>query len=86
MKGGGTPVNRQWVLVLRSGQVVIDWGDDLFQDVHEGDFLQCKEEDISHGVLDDELEILIRAGRVGHYDSKEIFFFKLPERHQNTIE
>ena len=47
MKGGGVPVNRQWVLVTHTGAVVIDWGDDQFQDVHTGEFIRVTQEEIS---------------------------------------
>ena len=35
----GTPINRQWVIVLKDGNIVIDWGDGLYQDVRSGDFV-----------------------------------------------
>ena len=86
MKTGGTPVNRQWVLVLHSGLIVIDWGDGLFQDVYSGDFLQCSEGEISHHVQEDELELLRRGGKVNHWNVQTVYFNNLPERYQRTIE
>ena len=86
MKGGGVPVNRQWVLVTHSGVVVIDWGDGKFQDVHTGDFIKVTEAEISHHIQVDELEILKRAGRVAEYDANVISFNNLPERRQKTID
>jgi hypothetical protein len=86
MKGAGVPVNRQWVMVARSGAIIIDWGDDTFQDVHTGDFITVTEEEISHHIRDEEIEIIKRAGKVAEYDAKVISFFNLPERRQKTIE
>jgi len=86
MKGGGVPVNRQWVLVAHSGAVVIDWGDDQFQDVHTGEFIRVTEDEISHHIQVDELEVLKRAGKVAEYDSKTVSFNNLPERRQKTID
>ena len=86
MKGGGVPVNRQWVLVTHTGAVVIDWGDDQFQDVHTGDFIAVTEAEISHHIQVDELEVLKRAGKVAEYDSKTVSFNNLPERRQKTID
>jgi hypothetical protein len=86
MKGRGTPVNRVWVVVTRSGVVVIDWGDGIFQDVYSGEFLTCAEGDISHHILDDELEMLKRGGKVDYFDANDVYFNNLPERHQRTIE
>ncbi|MGD0006699.1 MAG: hypothetical protein ABSE06_20995 [Anaerolineaceae bacterium] len=86
MKDGGVPVNRQWVLVTHSGAVIIDWGDETFQDVHSGDFIKVTEEEISHHIQNEELEVLKRAGKVAEYDAKVISFYNLPERRQKTIE
>jgi hypothetical protein len=82
----GTPVNRQWIVVLKDGSVVIDWGDGLFQDVRSGDFLHGAERDISHHIIDDELAWLVRIGRVQSFDTRTVHFFNLPERPQKTIE
>ena len=83
---GGTPVNRQWVLSLKDGEIVIDWGDGLFQDVRSGEFLPVIEKDISHHILDEELDWLIRIGRVASYTRQLVRFNSLPERPQRTIE
>ncbi len=82
----GSPIDRHWVLMLNDGRVVIDWGNDLFQDVAEGTFLKDMEKNISHHILDEELEVLIRAGRVDQYDNKLVYFYSLPERPQDLIE
>jgi hypothetical protein len=86
MKGGGVPINRHWVLVTHAGSVVIDWGDEQFQDVHTGEFIQLAEGDISHHIQDDELAVMKRAGKVAEYDLKIVSFYNLPERRQKTIE
>jgi hypothetical protein len=82
----GTPINRQWVIVLKDGNIVIDWGDGLFQDVRSGDFINVTEKEISHHVLNEELDILVHAGRVAAYTSLVIYFNSLPERPQRTID
>lgn len=82
----GSPIDRQWVIMLQDGRVVIDWGDDLYQDLAEGTFFTSPERLISHNILDDELDVLIRAGLISQYDAKKIYFHNLPERPQNTIE
>ncbi len=82
----GTPVNRQWVVVLQDGRIVIDWGEKLFQDIRSGEFLTCEEKEISRHVLDKELDWLIRIGRVESYSPQTIWICSLPERPQRTIE
>jgi len=82
----GTPVNRQWIVALKDGTVVIDWGDGLFQDVRSGDFVSVDENDISHHLANEELDWLIRIGRVTSYTAQTVRFNSLPERPQSTIE
>lgn len=82
----GTPINRQWVIVLKDGNIVIDWGDALYQDVRTGDFVEVSEKEISHHVLNEELDLLVRAGRVAAYTNLVVYFNSLPERPQRTIE
>lgn len=83
---GGTPINRQWVFVLKDGSIVIDWGDGLYQEVHTGDFLRIDESQISHHVTDEELDWLKRIGRVTSFTAQTIWFPNLPERARHTID
>jgi hypothetical protein len=82
----GIPVNRQWVLVLKDGRIVVDWGDSMYQDVRSGDFIECSDDDISHHIKDDELDWLKRLGRVDKYDTAQVFLFRLPERPRRTLD
>jgi hypothetical protein len=82
----GVPFDRQWVYVLEDGRPVIDWGDDLLQDILSGDFINSSRGDDGHPIRDDELEMLERAGRVERYDSRHVYIFSLPERPRPTIE
>ena len=82
----GTPVNRHWVMVLQDGTIAIDWGDGIFQDVRDGNFITVVENDISHHILNEDLDWLIRIGRVKSYTASMVWFSSLPERPQQTIE
>ncbi len=82
----GIPIDRQWVYVLDDGRPVIDWGDDLVQDILNGDHITSNRGDDGHPIRDDELEMLKRAGRVERYDSRHIYIFALPERPKPTLE
>lgn len=77
---GGTPVQRQWILVLRNGVVVVDWGDGLFQDVDSGEFVQVELSQISHSAQNLDLEMLKRTSRIYDYDAIQAWFINLPER------
>ena len=82
----GVPFDRQWVYVLEDGRPVIDWGDDLLQDLLSGDFINTDRGDDGHPIQDDELEMLKRAGRIDRFDSRHVYIFALPERPRPTIE
>ena len=82
----GVPFDRQWVYVLEDGRTVIDWGDDLLQDLLSGDFINTDRGDDGHPIQDDELEMMKRAGRIDRFDSRHVYIFALPERPRPTIE
>lgn len=82
----GTPVGRTWVVVLRNGTIAIDWGDGLFQDSVSGDFMHVVEAQVSHRAQDSDLDWLIRAGRVSHFDAQQAYFISLPELPKKMLE
>jgi hypothetical protein len=82
----GVPIDRQLIFVLQDGTAVLDWGNDLVQDLLSGDFIHTMKGDYSYPIRDDELEILRRAGRVESYDSRQVRIFSLPERPQQTLD
>lgn len=82
----GIPVNRQMVIVLKDGSIVIDWGDGLYQDIRSGEFMAVPESQYSHHILNEELDWLIKIGRVASYDKDTVQCHSLPERPQRTIE
>ncbi|MCA1955037.1 MAG: hypothetical protein LDL12_07795 [Anaerolinea sp.] len=82
----GTPFGRQWVLALRDGRVVLDWGNGLYQDTHSGEFLTLSEAQISHCLNDEELEWLKTTGRVSAYDGQTVYLVGLPDRPLRSID
>ena len=65
----GTPVSRHCILILRDGRIVADWGNHQFQDLISGDFIVCKESEISHTAQDEDLEPMKLSGVVADYDA-----------------
>jgi hypothetical protein len=82
----GTPFRREFVLAFEDGRIVLDWGDEMFQDLETGEFFHCPHCEISHQVDDNELELLKRAGQVDHFNKQQVFFVNLPDRPIKTIE
>lgn len=83
---GGTPVHRQWVLVLHDGEIVVDWGDGQVQSVFSGEFVQASLAENGVSIRDDELKQLMRSNRVDHYDATQVWFTHLPERPARSID
>jgi hypothetical protein len=83
----GVPVNRDWVVVMPNGEVVIDWGDGWLQNVHSGEFYK-QQSDVNLGrqILEKELIMLVRSGKAISYDHKLVYFSNLPERNIKTID
>ena len=82
----GVPVARSWVYVLRSGEVVVDWGDGRVQDIGSGDFLSVSESDYDRPVTDSELDHLKLNGRVESFDARLVHLLPLPEPPRPTME
>ena len=82
----GTPVNRQWVVVLRDGRVAIEWGEGVFQDALDGEFIQYNSAFVSHHAKAEDLERLRHAARVVDFNDRIVYFQGLPELPRKTIE
>lgn len=76
----GTPIQRQWVVVLRNGAIAIDWGEGLFQDIDSGECMSVDTAQISHTAQNSDLDMLRRSGRVHRYDAIQAWFINLPQR------
>jgi hypothetical protein len=72
--------------VLEDGRPIIDWGDEVVQDILSGDFFTSEKSDDNHPIRNDELEMLVRAGRVERFDARHVYIFSLPERPRPTME
>ncbi|MGH2627133.1 MAG: hypothetical protein ACRDHY_10830 [Anaerolineales bacterium] len=82
----GLPVPRAWITLAKSGEIILDWGDGMVQDVLTGDFLQIQEADLGRPVSDAELDTLRKNGRVESYDARNVYLRHLPEPPRPTIE
>ena len=83
---GGIPVDRHWVLILQNGTVLIDWGENLYQDVDTGEFLELESEPVAHTAQEEMLKILQQRNIIADWDDRVAYFNYLPERPQNFIE
>jgi hypothetical protein len=82
----GIPVSRSLVFVIKSGDVVVDWGDGRVQDILQGEFRPYDENDFGRVVTDSDLEYLKKNGRVEAYDAYMVYIRTLPEAPSKTID
>jgi len=82
----GIPIQRQWILALKNGSFVIDWGEGLYQDILTGDFESSVDLSAATPITDDELNLLRRAGRVDSFDLRQVYVRSLPERPHKPID
>jgi hypothetical protein len=82
----GIPITREWVFVLKTGEVVVDWGDGRVQDILTGDFLDFEERDYGRAAMDPDLESLKNNGRIEAYDTRTVYLRPLPEPPRPTID
>lgn len=73
------PINRQWVIVLKNGNIIIDWGDNVFQDIISGEILTTVDQTGSHPIQDDECSWLERTGCIQGFDRVQVYVYDLPE-------
>jgi len=82
----GVAVYRHWVFILKDGLIVIDWGENCFQELVSGEF--HREVDLfgSHTIQEDELVWLKRTRQILDYDAKSIYVAGLPENPRKLLD
>ncbi|MHB8134694.1 MAG: hypothetical protein ACYDH1_10770 [Anaerolineaceae bacterium] len=75
----GTPVPRQFFVVTNNGQIVIDWGNQLYQDIFTGEAIVLPKDSIAFPVKESELLWLKHNGTISGYDKFQVFVFNLPD-------
>ncbi|MBI9049712.1 MAG: hypothetical protein JEZ00_09850 [Anaerolineaceae bacterium] len=83
---GGIPVDRHWVLVLQNGTVLIDWGNQLYQDVDTGVFLELEENLMAQSAPEEMLKVLKQRSIIVDWDDRVVYFNYLPERPSKPID
>lgn len=82
----GVPVPRTMLLSLKSGDIVVDWGNNRIQDIITGDFVSLEDGDDGETVHDGELEIMKKNGQILSYDARMVYIGPLPEPPIRTID
>ena len=75
----GIPIQRQFVLVSNQGNIVIDWGNQLYQDVFSGEYLCFKENQLLNPIQEPDLLWLKNAGIILGFNVQQVYFSNLPQ-------
>ncbi len=86
MQNRGTPVNRDLIFIMKTGETVVDWGDGRAKDIHTGEMIPFSEKDFGRAVLSTDLEALKNNGLVEAYDDQMVYLQSLPQTPQRTID
>ena len=73
----GFPVPRHTVIALKDGTIAVQWDDNRVQDLLTGEYLEFDRKQISHTITDPELDRLISAGSVEHYNQQFVWLYSL---------
>jgi hypothetical protein len=75
----GTPVGRNWVVMMQNGITAIDWDGGMFQDAISGEFFKVTESTICFPASNADLDWLQRSGCILGYDETYVYFTNLPD-------
>lgn len=82
----GVPVSRQFFLVTQKGNFVVDWGNNVYQDVYSGEKVELEETDFSYTVKDDELMMLKQNKVICDFDQYTVFIYPLRDVLDSSFE
>jgi hypothetical protein len=77
----GVPVSRQFVLVTQKGNCVIDWGNNVYQDIHTGQRIEITDKDFTYMIKDIELMMLKQYGIINDFDQHTVYVYPMNDLH-----
>lgn len=82
----GVPVSRQFFLVTQKGNFVVDWGNNVYQDVYSGSKVELEETDFTYMVKDDELMMLKQNKVICDFDQYTVYIYPMRDVFNSSIE
>jgi len=82
----GVPISRQFFLVTQKGNFVVDWGNNIYQDVYSGEKVELEETDFTYMVKDDELMMLKQNKVICDFDQYTVFIYPMRDILDSSIE
>ena len=75
----GVPVSRQFILVTQRGNCVIDWGNNIYQDIYTGERIKLGEKEFTYMVKDSELMMLKQYGIINDFDHLTVYVYPMQD-------
>jgi hypothetical protein len=75
----GVPVSRQFVLVTQKGNCVVDWGNNIYQDIYTGERILLEENELLYSVKDIELMMLKQYGIIYGFDQFTVYVYPMQD-------
>lgn len=75
----GVPVSRHFVLVTQKGNCVVDWGNDIYQDIYTGEKIVLDEKEVTYVAKDSELMMLKQYGIINDFNQHTVFVYPMPD-------
>ncbi len=77
----GVPVSRQFVLITQKGNCVVDWGNDVYQDIYTGERIILAENEFTYSVKEIELMMLKQYGIINDFDQVTVYVYPMNDIH-----
>ena len=75
----GMPISRQFFLVTQKGNFVVDWGDNVYQDIYTSEKIELEENEFTYTAKDSELMMLKQNGVICDFDKHTVFLYPMED-------
>jgi hypothetical protein len=81
MMPDGVPVSRQFVLITQKGNCVVDWGNNVYQDIYTGEKIILADNEFTYSVKEIELMMLKQYGIINDFDQVTVYVYPMSDIH-----
>jgi hypothetical protein len=75
----GVPISRQFVLITQKGKCVVDWGNNVYQDIYTGEKIILAENEFTYSVKEIELMMLKQYGIINDFDQHTVYVYPMSD-------
>lgn len=75
----GMPIARQFFLVTKKGNFVVDWGNNVYQDIYSSEKMELEENEFTYMAKDSDLMILKQNGVISDFDKNTVYLYPMED-------